>query len=377
MNEHIIIGMVTPYLQDGKLSYHDFEQLFDMLSLREQYAVIEVLDKNSIELVDSFQTSNGSVNPETDEQSDETDDLDNFEQLYDDSLFSGEDDEDNEEPTDERKPVRSVFLEVRKDIKLSNRALIRMIQDGDEQAKQDLCIKNRGLVEKSANMYFRMLGNKLPIEDLVQCGMMGMIKAAERFNLDKGTEFSTYAVYWIRQVIKREILNCGYTIRIPVHKMDQIQKVMKLDAQFAEETDYKKRMEKISQTSRMPVELIEDCLRIFYQFIGTTSLDAPVGEEGDVSLGEFVSDEEQDSVEDLAIKSEMKREIEAALGGLREREREVLRLRFGFVDGRTRTLEEVGEMYGVTRERIRQIEVKALRKLKYYAKRRNLKDFYE
>ena len=181
--------------------------------------------------------------------------------LYDERLFTDESIEDETKASNREN--KTTHLLVRKKIKISNGVLVRMIQEGNQQAKQDLCIKNQGLVEKYANVYQRLLGNTL--------------------------EFvSTYAVYWIKQLIRREIMDCGYSVRIPVHKMEQIIKVVRLDSQYSYEMDYHKRMLLISETSRMPVTLIENCLQLYYEFITATSLDSPVGEEGDVSIGDFV-----------------------------------------------------------------------------------------
>ena len=367
MNESIIMGMINPYLKENELTYHEFEQIFSMLSMKEQYAVLEIIIKNNIDLVEKHNTSGDIEDFIEDNQDAEEDE---FELLYDLEVFSDDNGEDL--PVMEEVNERE-YLKIRKNILLSNRTLIKMIQEGDAQAKQDICIKNHGLVDKWVNYYNRFYGNKLEFEDLEQAGMLGMIKAAEKFDLDMGTEFSTYAVWWIKQAITREIMDSGYTIRIPVHKMEQILKVLRYDSQFAWETDYYKRLKMISKESKMPIILVEDCLRLYYQFINTTSLDLPIGEEEDTTLGEMIPYESQKSVEDTVGLIVLKEWIKVILTDLSEREQDVLRMRYGLFGERARTLEEVGNEFGVTRERIRQIEAKALRKLK--RKNIRLKDF--
>lgn len=371
MNESIILDMVTPYLQENSLTYREFEQIFSMLSLHEQYGVLEILDKNNIALVDSHHTieeSNGPTGTESDN--------DEVELVYNDDLFTDAVSA-PEKNKAEAGTEKTGFLRVREKIFLPQRTLIKMIQEGDSQAKQDLCLANQGLVDKWVNIYQRFFGNKMDFEDLEQAGMLGMIKAAERFDLDKGTEFSTYAVWWIKQSITREIQDNGYTIRIPVHRMDQIQKVMRLDSKHAEEADYNKRVQLISEETGMPVALVEDCMRLFHQFIRTTSLDLPIGEDEDTSLGEMIPKETEMSVVDTVASKMLKEQLNAVLDTLTPREQKVLILRFGLDDGKARTLEEIGEKFGVTRERIRQIEAKALRKLRHPSRSHKLRDYLD
>lgn len=374
MNEKIIIGMVAPYLKGNTLTYLEFEQIFSMLSLKEQYGVLEILNNNQIELIESHADADEKESQErsSDNEGDE------FELLYEDDIFSDDNGKIDDQKTGaEQEGHKTEYLKVHRKVLLSNRVLIRMIQEGDAQAKQDLCIKNHGLVDKWAGIYQRVYGNKMDFEDLEQAGMLGMIKAAERFELNARTEFSTYAVWWIKQAITREIMDYGYTIRIPVHRMEQIQKVIRLDSKFASETDYRKRMELIARSSGMPIALVEDCIRLFYQFIKTTSLDIPIGEDEDITLGELVPYEGERSVEDIATQQLLRERLEDVLQTLTSREQKVLRLRFGLDDGRERTLEQIGQEFGVTRERVRQIETKALRKLRHPSRSRKFKDFLD
>nr|WP_207640421.1 sigma-70 family RNA polymerase sigma factor [[Eubacterium] cellulosolvens] len=360
MDEHLIMGMVDPYIREKTLTYNDFEEIFSMLSKKEQYEITEILYKNKIELIDGNDYNE-----------------DGFEIRYDDALFSG-----NEVKADCRAELDNIGPKqghqiVRRDVLLSNRALIQMIQKGDAQAKQDLCVKNQGLVDKLAGIYQRMFVNKLEFEDLEQAGMMGMIKAAEKFDLNAGTEFSTYAVWWIKQGITREIADYGYTIRIPVHRMDQLLKVMRLDAKFFEVEDFNKRMDLISQEAELPKNLVEECIRLYYQFIKVTSLDLPVGEDENVTLVELIPCEEELSVEGIAAQRILRENLDEVLKTLTPREEKIIRMRFGLDDGSAKTLEQLGEELGVTRERIRQIESQALKKLRHPSRSKKLKDFLE
>ena len=357
--------MVANYLKNRALTYHEFDQIFSMLSLHEQYSVLEILDKNNIELVDSHEASTG-----TDTLPEESPENDEFQLLYDSDLFA-----ESKMSKVKYNDEDTKFLKIREKVHISTRALIKMIQEGNAQAKQDLCIANQGLVNKWAYLYQYLLGNKMDFEDLEQAGMLGMIKAAERFDLNMGTEFSTYASWWIKQAISREIQDNGYTIRIPVHKMEQIQKVIRLDSKYATETDYQKRIMLISQETEMPIALIEDCIRIFYQFIRTTSLDLPIGEDEETPLGELIQQEDEISVEDRVASKLLREHLEKILDTLNEKEQKVLRMRFGLDDGKARTLEEVGKSFNVTRERIRQIEAKALRRLRHPSRSRILRDY--
>lgn len=369
MNEGIILGMVRPYIKDSTLTYHEFEGIFDMLSLKEQYAVIEVLEKNQIELVDG--NTESEVLDDILTSDDFFDESDDVAILYDDSLFS----EKSAEKGFENKTKGIEFPIDRKQIRLSNRTLIKMIQEGSAQAKQDLCIKNQGLVKMVVSEYYRAFFNKLDFEDLEQAGMAGMIKAAKKFDFSKETEFSTYAMWWIRQAVLREIQDYGYTIRIPVHKIEKIQKVYKLNTKYKEEKNYYKRIEKISADSQLSIEAVEDCLRLFNQFIKPRSLDELAGEDENTPIGELIPITKDPSVEDIVLRRMLRLQLDQVLKTLSPKEQEIIRLRFGMDGGREHTLEEIGQSFGVTRERIRQIEEKALKKLRHPSKSKRFRDF--
>ena len=371
MNERIIIGMVTPYLKEGALTYRNFELLFDdILSFQEQYNVLDILIKNNIDLVESHQNSKEStcINKKQIVE-------DEFELLYDNNLFS--DSDYDEKPMLEVTANNNDSLIVRKKINLRNRTLIRMLQEGNAQAKQDLCVGNQGLVEKWVRIYLHYFHSKVDSEDLKQAGMLGMIKAAEKFDLNRGTEFSTYATWWIKQSIIREIMVNGYTIRIPVQTMERIQRVMRLDLKYAEETNFQRRVLHIAEDTGMSSTDVEEYISLFNQYVRMTSLDLPIGEKEEITLGELVQQEEEISVEDIVSSRLLREQLEEILETLTERERKVLKLRFGWKDGNEKTLEEIGKEFNVTRERIRQIEAKALRKLKHPSSVRKLEDYLD
>lgn len=365
MNEEIILKMVQPYLKDNSLSYGEFDRIFEMLSLREQYGVLEILNQNKIELRDDDGKDEDACRGESVVDED-------FEILYEDSVFSGEEEYLGNDTQDKY----SRYPEVKKDIKLSNEILCVMIQQGNAQAKQDLCIRNRRLVEKIANAYYQFAGNDLAFDDLRQAGMMGMLNAAEKFDPDRGNAFLTYAVWWMKQAVIREIYDHGFTIRIPVHMMEMIHKVNALDRSLSMTViGYRDRLIKIAEELGTTEETIEQCLAVQNSFLNTSSLDVPVGEAQDFVMLDLISDETVPSVEDEVCTNIMREKVVDALQILTKREQEVLDLRFGLTDGRERTLEDVGNILGVTRERIRQIEQKAFRKIRRPGYQSNLRDF--
>lgn len=370
MNEKLILGMVRKYVKNGQLTYDDFEKVFDILSTKEQYAVIDILHKNSIELVDridAFSDYNKSGDSEDFAQASDED----FRKLYEESIESDESSQNNEFDSEE------IFLKVRKNIHMTNETLVKLIQEGDLQAKQDLCIKNARLIYAVALKYYKISGNKLELDDLVQTGMLGMLRAAETFDFSVGTKFTTYATWWIRQAITRDIFDNGFSIRIPVHKMEQIFKVCRLDVLFSYERDYQMRLFLISDYSGLPESTVEECLKLYHQYLRSASLDVPIGEDEDISLGEMIPSERDPLPEDIVSSMLLKRDLETVLETLTGKEQEVLRLRFGLDDGRARTLEEVGKYFNVTRERIRQIEAKAIRKLRHPSRSRRLIDYLD
>ncbi len=271
-------------------------------------------------------------------------------------------------------PVRMYLKEIGKVPLLSAEEeieLAKRMELGDQEAKKRLAEANLRLVVSIAKRY---VGRGMLFLDLIQEGNLGLIKAVEKFDYRKGYKFSTYATWWIRQAITRAIADQARTIRIPVHMVETINKLIRVSRQLLQELGREPSPEEIAAEMNMPVERVREILKISQEPV---SLETPIGEEEDSHLGDFIQDDNVPVPADAAAFTLLKEQLEEVLGTLTEREQKVLTLRFGLEDGRARTLEEVGKEFNVTRERIRQIEAKALRKLRHPSRSRKLKDYLE
>ncbi|MEH7108648.1 MULTISPECIES: RNA polymerase sigma factor RpoD [Bacillaceae] len=271
-------------------------------------------------------------------------------------------------------PVRMYLKEIGRVDLLSAEDEIELahrIEQGDEEAKRRLAEANLRLVVSIAKRY---VGRGMLFLDLIQEGNMGLIKAVEKFDYRKGFKFSTYATWWIRQAITRAIADQARTIRIPVHMVETINKLIRVQRQLLQDLGREPTPEEIAEDMDLTPDKVREILKIAQEPV---SLETPIGEEDDSHLGDFIEDQDATSPSEHAAYELLKEQLEDVLDTLTDREENVLRLRFGLDDGRTRTLEEVGKVFGVTRERIRQIEAKALRKLRHPSRSKRLKDFLE
>ena len=271
-------------------------------------------------------------------------------------------------------PVRMYLKEIGKVPLLSAEEeiiLAQRMQEGDQEAKKKLAEANLRLVVSIAKRY---VGRGMLFLDLIQEGNLGLIKAVEKFDYTKGFKFSTYATWWIRQAITRAIADQARTIRIPVHMVETINKLMRVSRQLLQELGRDPLPEEIAKRMEMPVSKVREIMKISQEPV---SLETPIGEEEDSHLGDFIPDEDIPVPAEAAAFTLLKEQLIEVLDTLTEREQKVLRLRFGLDDGRARTLEEVGKEFSVTRERIRQIEAKALRKLRHPSRSKKLKDYLE
>ena len=325
--------------------------------------IVRVLEKNDIDVLQVVEDDDADVHD---------DDIDIMDE-------SGEDEPDLldlsiPDSINIEDPVRMYLKEIGKVPLLTAEEeieLAKRMETGDEDAKKRLAEANLRLVVSIAKRY---VGRGMLFLDLIQEGNLGLIKAVEKFDYNKGFKFSTYATWWIRQAITRAIADQARTIRIPVHMVETINKLVRVSRQLLQELGREPTPEEIAERMEIPVERVREILKISQEPV---SLETPIGEEEDSHLGDFIQDDNVPVPADAAAFTLLKEQLVEVLGTLTEREQKVLRLRFGLDDGRARTLEEVGKEFNVTRERIRQIEAKALRKLRHPSRSRKLKDYLD
>ena len=255
---------------------------------------------------------------------------------------------------------------------LEEKAVAKRAQEGDKEAKKQLVQANLKLVITIAKKAIHM--SNLPLIDLIQEGNLGLIRAAEKFDHERGYKFSTYATWWIRQAITRAIADQARTIRITVHMVETINKLKKVTRKLAQELSRKPTEDELAQEMNISIGKLREIIKVAQEPI---SFEAPIGKEEDSRLGDFIEDKDADAPAKTVAQELLREDLAEVLSGLSPRERDVLRLRFGMDDGRQRTLEEVGQLFGVTRERIRQIEAKALRKLRHPNRSKRLKEYVE
>ena len=347
------------------LQYGEINDAFKGLELTEDKMdlVLEYLEKQKIDIVNTEVGVDNAEDLILDNDDIILDDEDEVEIIDDVDVLEGVSTED---------PVRMYLKEIGNVPLLTTEQeveLAKRVEAGDEEAKKQLTEANLRLVVSIAKKY---VGRGMPFLDLIQEGNMGLMKAVDKFDYTKGYKFSTYATWWIRQAITRGIADTGRTIRVPVHMVETINKTLRMTRTLLQELGREPTPEEVAERLNVSVSRVREVLKISRDPV---SLDTPIGEEDDSHLGDFIEDDSALSPADSAAFSMLRAELATALESLTDRERQVVKLRFGLEDGRARTLEEVGKEFNVTRERIRQIEAKALRKLRHPSRSKRLKDF--
>ncbi len=352
--------------RNGFITYKEVLRSFEKLDINPEFIddFYKQAEDNDLEIL-GFQDDMIPEKIDDGEETETKDDPEFFVSQSDDDILKGVNIDD---------PVRMYLKEIGKVPLLSaleEIELAKRIQDGDDEAKKRLAEANLRLVVSIAKRY---VGRGMLFLDLIQEGNLGLIKAVEKFDYTKGFKFSTYATWWIRQAITRAIADQARTIRIPVHMVETINKLIRIKRQLLQELGRDATPEEIALEMEMEPEKVREILKIAQEPV---SLETPIGEEEDSHLGDFIPDDEVQAPSDVATFTLLREQLSSVLHTLTDREQKVLRLRFGLDDGRARTLEEVGKEFDVTRERIRQIEAKALRKLRHPSRSKKLKDYLE
>ncbi len=366
LKEEKLNALIEKGKKAGKLTSKELMDTLDDLKMEP-----DELDKFYDKLEDlGIDTAGEDILPPLDDDLPALEELQEIEEVTDEEIAADTDALADTFSTDD--PVRMYLKEIGKVPLLTpdeETDLAKRMADGDEEAKRRMAEANLRLVVSIAKRY---VGRGMLFLDLIQEGNLGLIKAVDKFDYTKGYKFSTYATWWIRQAITRAIADQARTIRIPVHMVETINKVIRVSRQLLQELGHDPSAEEIAAEMNMPVDKVRDILKIAQEPV---SLETPIGEEEDSHLGDFIPDEDASEPSEAASFSLLKEQLMSVLDTLTPREKKVLELRFGILDGRTRTLEEVGKEFNVTRERIRQIEAKALRKLRHPSRSKKLRDF--
>ena len=371
VGNEITYAEINAIISDMKLDKDAVEDIYDLIESK-NVNIIETREPTEVELEENDVDDDEILEMEEDDEFDDEQDEKKSGVIIKSSGEIEVSDSAKNIPTDD--PVRMYFKEIGKVPLLTaeeERELAIRIEQGDEEAKKKLCESNLRLVVSIARRY---LNRGLSFLDLIQEGNLGLIKAVEKFDYTKGYKFSTYATWWIRQAITRSIADQARTIRIPVHMVETINKLIRVSRQLLQEYGREPTSEEIAREMGISVEKVREIKKISQDPV---SLETPIGEEEDSHLGDFIPDEDIPSPVDAAAYSMLQKQLREVLDTLSEREKKVLILRFGLDDGRPRTLEEVGREFNVTRERIRQIEAKALRKLRHPSRSKKLRDYLE
>ena len=364
--ELILEELIKKGKKSGAITPEDLTVLETLgIPEEEQEKFYQKLEENNI----SIEITDDALPDLGEESFPEAEDIKQVEEVTEKELQETEDYADQLSTDD---PVRMYLKEIGKVPLLTaeeEQDLAKRMTEGDEEARKKLTEANLRLVVSIAKRY---VGRGMLFLDLIQEGNLGLIRAVEKFDYTKGYKFSTYATWWIRQAITRAIADQARTIRIPVHMVETINKVIRVSRQLLQELGHDPSAEEIAQAMDLPPEKVREILKVAQEPV---SLETPIGEEEDSHLGDFIPDEEASAPSEVASLSLLREQLFDVMDTLTPREKKVLELRFGLTDGRTRTLEEVGREFGVTRERIRQIEAKALRKLRHPSRSKKLRDF--
>lgn len=356
-NKEKIANIIQNAKKEGKITYGELASQLEDATAEQIEEIFDKLENIGINV----------IKDDLEEEEPDPDDLEEVEEINIEDI-----DVNNIEVVNTDDPVRMYLREIGKIPLLSydeELELAEKVLKGDEEAKQKLAESNLRLVVSIAKKY---VGRGMLFLDLIQEGNMGLIKAVEKFDYTKGYKFSTYATWWIRQAITRAIADQARTIRIPVHMVETINKLIRTSRHLLQQFGREPTPEEIAKEMEIPVEKVLEIQKIAQDPV---SLETPIGEEDDSHLGDFIQDEDSPAPQDSAAYTLLKEQLAEVMGTLTPREEKVLRLRFGLEDGKARTLEEVGKEFMVTRERIRQIEAKALRKLKHPSRSKKLKDY--